>query len=119
MPFLTCFLQQFLELLDLLGQLHEVLVNGICFLSVFLGSTKIGLFLSVFLEPMTITSVVHGIHAPMLLAQVAMLLKVDFLGNPDCRLGTRMPLPFLALFGSLLGRFQFDLLLGADVHDCL
>ncbi len=47
----------------------------------------------------------HGIHAPMPLSQVAMLLEADYLGNPGRRLGTRMFLSFLALVGSLLGRF--------------
>ncbi len=50
-------------------------------------------------------SIVHGIRAPMLLSQVAMLLKMDLLGNPGCRLGTRMPLSFLTLVRSFLGRF--------------
>ena len=68
---------------------------------------------------MTITSVVHGIRAPMLLAQVAFLLKTDFLGNPGCRIATRVFLPFLALVGRLLGRFRFALLVGADAFNCL
>ena len=38
----------------------------------------------------------------MLLAQVAMLLKADFLGNPDRGIGTRVFLPFLALLEDLL-----------------
>ncbi len=54
----------------------------------------------------------------MVLAQVAMLLKADFLGNPDCGIGTRAFLPFLALVRRLLGRFRFALLVGADVFDC-
>jgi hypothetical protein len=53
----------------------------------------------------------------MLLAQVAMLLKADFLGNPDRRLGTRAFLPFLALVRRLLRRFRFALLVGADAFD--
>jgi hypothetical protein len=61
---------------------------------------------------------VRGIHAPMLLAQVAMLLKAGFLGNPDRRIGTRAFLPFLALVRRLLGRFRFALLIGADMFDC-
>jgi hypothetical protein len=84
------------------------------FLTAFFSGAKFGLLLSVFLKPMTIMSVVHVIHAPMLLAQVAMLLKVDFLGNPGHRLGTRTFLPFLTLMGSLLGRFRFGILVGAD-----
>ena len=54
----------------------------------------------------------------MVLAQVAMLLKADFLGNPDCGIGTRGFLPFLALVRRLLGRFRFALLVDADVFDC-
>jgi hypothetical protein len=54
----------------------------------------------------------------MLLAQVAMLLKIDFLGNPGHRTGTRGFLPFLALVGRLIRRFQFALLVGADAFDC-
>jgi hypothetical protein len=56
----------------------------------------------------------------MLLAQVAMLLKTDFLGNPGQKIGTRAFLPFLTLVGRLLRflvRIQFALLVGADVFD--
>jgi hypothetical protein len=105
LPFLTRLLQCLLKLLDFLGQLRKVLVSGITFFSTLLSGTEIGFLLSVFFEPTTITSVVCGIRAPMLLAQVAMLLKMDFLGNPGCRIGTRAFLPFLALVGRLLGRF--------------
>jgi hypothetical protein len=38
----------------------------------------------------------------MLLAQVAVLLKMDFLGNPGRKIVTRVFLPFLALVGRLL-----------------
>ncbi len=50
-----------------------------------------------------------------------MLLKVDFLGNPDRRIGTRAFLPFLALIGRLvrfLKKIQFALLIGADEFNC-
>ncbi len=66
---------------------------------------------------MTITSVVHGTCTLMLLAQVAVLLKTDFLGNPGRRIGTRAFLPFLLLLGRLLGRFQFAFLVGANAFD--
>jgi hypothetical protein len=115
--FLTGLLQRFLELLDFLGELRKVLVYGITFLSAFLSSAEIGFLLSVLFKPTTIMSVVHGIRTPMLLAQVAGLLKADFLGKPGRRIGTRVLLPFLALVGRLLGRFQFALLVGADVFD--
>ena len=49
-----------------------------------------------------LTCVVRGICAPILLAQVAVLLKADFFGNPGRRIGTRVLLPFLALVGRLL-----------------
>jgi hypothetical protein len=78
---------------------------------------EIGCLLSVPVKPTTIMSVVCGICAPMLLAQVAMLLKVDFLGNPDSGIGTRALLSFLALVSRLLGRFQIVLLVGADAFD--
>ncbi len=116
LTFLARLLQCFLELLDLLGELHEVVVYG-TFLSAFLSGAKIGFLLSVLFKPMTITSVVRGICAPMLLAQVSMLFEADFLGNPDCRIGTRAFLPFLILVRRLLRRFRFALLVGADAFD--
>jgi hypothetical protein len=108
MVFLTFFaglLQCFLELLDFFGELREVMVYGITFLSAFLSGAEIGFLLSLLFKPMTITSVVHAICAPMLLAQVAMLLEADLLGNPDHRLGTRVFLFFLAPVRRLLGIF--------------
>jgi hypothetical protein len=101
--FLAQFLQRFLKLLDVLGQLRDNLAHGIRFLTVFLSGAEIGLLLSVFLIPTTITIVVHGVRTPMLLALVAMLLEMDFLGSPGHRLGTRMLLPILALVISILG----------------
>ncbi len=93
------------------------MVYRITFSSAFLSGAEIGFLLSILFEPTTITSVVRGIYAPMLLAQVAVLLKLDFLGDPGRRIGTRALLPFLALVGRLLGRFQFALLVGADTFD--
>jgi hypothetical protein len=49
-----------------------------------------------------------------------MLLKADFLGNPDHRIGTRGFLPFLALIGRLvqfLKSIRFSLLTGADTFN--
>jgi hypothetical protein len=49
-----------------------------------------------------------------------MLLKLDFLGNLDRRIGTRMLLPFLALVGRLV-RFlkiiRLAFLMGADAFN--
>jgi hypothetical protein len=118
LTFLAGLLQRFLELLDFIGELREVMVYRITFLTAFLSGAEIGFLLSVLLKPTTITSVVRGICAPMLLAQVAMLLEANFLGHPDSSLGTRAFLPFLALVRRLLGRFRFALLVGADAFDC-
>jgi hypothetical protein len=83
--FLTGLLQCLLKLLNFLGELRKVLVYRITFiLSAFLSIAEIGFLLSVLLKPTTITSVVRGIHAPMLLAQVAVLLKVAIELVPGC-----------------------------------
>jgi hypothetical protein len=116
--FLAGLLQRFLEPLNFFGELRKVMVYRITFLTDFLSGAEIRFFLSVLLKPTTITSVVHGIHTPMLLAQVAILLEANFLGPLDRSLGTRAFLPFLTLVSRLLGRFQFSLLVGADVFDC-
>jgi hypothetical protein len=94
------------------------MVYRITFLTAFLRGMEIRFLLTVLLKPTTITSVVRGIRASMLLAQVAMLLKANFLGHPDRSLGTRAFFPFLALVRRLLGRFQFALFVGADAFDC-
>ncbi len=56
----------------------------------------------------------------MLLAQVTMLLKLDFLGNPDRRISTWLFFPFLALVGRLLGLLmviRLALLMGTYVFN--
>ena len=58
----------------------------------------------------------------MLLAQVAMLLEADFLGNPGRIIGTRAFLPFLALIRRLVGflkriRLALLLFIGADAFN--
>ncbi len=118
LTFLARLLQRFLKLLDFLGELCKIMVYRITLLTAFLSGAEIRFLLSVLLKPTTITSVMHGIRAPMLLAQVAMLLEANFLGYPDRSLGTRVFLPFLALVRRLLGRLQFALFVGADAFDC-
>ena len=97
LTFLAGLLQRFLEILNFLGELCKVMVYGITFLTALLSGAEIGFLFSVFFKPMTLTCDVRGICAPTLLAQVAMLLKANFLGYPDRSLGTRAFLPFLAL----------------------
>jgi hypothetical protein len=112
------FLQCILELIQLLAQLHKVLIYRICFLAAFLSGAEMGFLLSIFLMSTTIPGIVHGVPTPMLLAQVAMLLKTDFLGNPGRRLGTRMLFPYIAFVRSFLGRFRLGLLVGTDAFNC-
>ncbi len=70
MAFLTFLagLLQFLNLLNFLGDLRKVMVYGITFLTALPSGTEIGFLLSVFFKPTTLTCVVRGICAPMLLA---------------------------------------------------
>jgi hypothetical protein len=102
----------------LLGYLHKVVVHEICFLTAFCSGAEIGLLLSVFLKPTTITSVVRVIHTPVLLAQVAMILKTDFLGNPDRKMTTLLALstPQWKLIQIIL---FLDLRRGRSGHRCL
>jgi hypothetical protein len=51
---------------------------------------------------MTIICGVHSICTPMLLIEVAMLLKANFLQDSGCRLSTRSLVSFLALVGNFL-----------------
>jgi hypothetical protein len=119
LTFLAGLFQRFLKFLDFLSELRKVMIYGIIFLTAFLSGAEIGLLFSVFLKPTTLMCVVHGKHAPMLLAQVAMLLKANLLRHTDRSLGTRVFLPFLALVRRLLGRFQFALLVGTNTFNCL
>ncbi len=117
LTFLAGLLQRFLKLLDFLSELCEVMVYGITFLTAFLSSVEIRFLLFVLLNSTTITSVVRGMCAPLLLAEFAMLLKSDFLGHPNRSLATSAFLSFLTLVRRLLGRFRFALLVGADAFD--
>ncbi len=119
LTFLARLLQRFLEFLNFLSELRKVMIYRIVFLTAFLSGVEIGLLLSIFLKPTTLTCVVGGRHAPVLLAQVAMLLKANLLWHMDRSLGTRAFLPSLALVRRLLGRFGFALLVGTDTINCL
>ncbi len=76
LPFLgVAFLENLLELVQFLAQLRDRLLHGTGFLSAFLGGAEIGFLRSVFLKTTTIASIVGRVRAPMLLAQVLMLLS--------------------------------------------
>ena len=119
LTFLARLLQCFLKLLNFLGELRKVMVYGITFLTALLSGGEIRFPLSFFFKPTTLTIVVRGICAPMLLAQVAMLLKANLLWHTNRSLGTRAFLPFLALVRRLLGRFRFALLVGTHAFNRL
>jgi hypothetical protein len=110
LQFGALFFDCLLMLFQLLAHLHKRVLCGIGFLSAFLGKAEIGFFQSVFLILTTISCVVHSICAPMLLAEVAMLLGASFLGDSGRRLSTRSLVSFLALIegflvGSCVGLF--------------
>ncbi len=69
LTFLAGLLQCFLELLDFLSKLREVTFYRITFLTALLSGAEIGFLLSVFFKITTLTCVVRGIYAPMLLAR--------------------------------------------------
>jgi hypothetical protein len=96
------FLDLLLKLFQFLAQLRRRVLCGIGFLSAFLGSAEFGFFHSVFLILTTIFCIVHSTRMPMLLAEVAMLLKASFLCDSGRRLSTRSFVSFLALAGSFL-----------------
>jgi hypothetical protein len=73
------------------------------FFTTFLSSTETRFFSSIFLILTTFTSRVSGMCAPMFLSQVAMLLKLDFLGNTGRRISTWPFFSFLSVEGRLLG----------------
>ncbi len=91
-----------LKLFQLVAHLWKRVLCGIGFLSAFLSGTEIGFFQSAFYILTAIFHVVHNICAPMLLAEVAMLLKANFLWDSGRRLSTRPLGSFLALVGSFL-----------------
>ncbi len=66
LTFLAGLLQRFLELLDFLCELCEVMVYGITFLTALLSSAEIGFLFSIFFKPTTLMCVVRGICTPML-----------------------------------------------------
>jgi hypothetical protein len=131
LPFGILLLDCLPEPVHLLAQLHERLLCGIGFLSSFNGGKEIRFFRSIFLVFTTILAIVHGICAPMLLAEVAMHLGASFLGNLAHRLSTRLLVSILALvrsylvglcIGSFLGIIGLNSLERQEkqmhVHDC-
>ncbi len=77
------FLENLLKLVQFLAQLRKRLLCGIGSLTAFLGGAEIGFFRSVFLKTTTIVSIVGRVRAPMLLAQVAMLLGTYLFGDSE------------------------------------
>ncbi len=98
----ACFLIAFSSFLNFLLICAKRFLCRIGFLSTFLGGMEIGFLRPIFLILTTITCVVHSVHAPMLLAEVAMFFGASFLGDSGRRLSTRLLVSFLALVGSFL-----------------
>ncbi len=106
-----CLLESLLELVWFLAQLSKTLLSGIGFLSCFLGSPEIGFYLSIFLILTTVLGFVRSMGAPMLLAQVAMLLEADFPEESGHISSTRSLVSCLPLDGSFLSRLCVGFLL--------
>ena len=84
------FLDHLLKLVQFLAQLLKGLLYGIGFLSAFLSGTEIGFFRSVFLKPTAITSIVHCVCAPMLLANIPVFLGTSFFWDSGAIVNTRL-----------------------------
>ena len=120
------FLDHLLKLVQFLAQLSKRLLCGIGFLSAFLSSAEIQFFFSAFLEPTAITSIVRCVHAPMLLAKVAVFLGTSFLWDSGAIASTRSLCTFLLavrrflvarssrFFGSFLATYALDSLKSRD-----
>ena len=104
------FLDHLLELVHFLALLCKRLLCGIGFLFAFLSGAKIGFFHSVFLKPMTITSIVHRVRAPMLLAKVAVFLGTSFPRDSGTLPVPGRYVPFLSLCEGFSSQEATDLL---------
>jgi hypothetical protein len=77
-------LKSLLQLVRFLAQLGKQLLHWIGFLTCLLGGAEIGFHHSVFLVLAAIFGEVRSMHAPMFLAQLARLLKTNFLVSLLC-----------------------------------
>jgi hypothetical protein len=112
-------LESLLQLVQFFAQLGERLLCWIVFLTCLLGSAKIGFCHPVFLILEAIFGSVRSMHAPMLLAQLARLLKTDFLvsllrGTITGPLGS-----CLVLVRSFLAGWRMGLLMGTYMLNSL
>jgi hypothetical protein len=107
------FFKRLLKLVQSLAQLRKRLSCGIGFLSTFLVGAEIGFLHPVFPILTTVSPIVCSMRAPMLLADVAMLLGASFLGDSgsDSSITTRLLVSFLALVGSFPAGLCVGLLL--------
>jgi hypothetical protein len=86
-----------MKLLQLLLNCAKGFYVGLGFFPPFLEAWKSAFSECIFLILTTIFCVVCSIHVPMLLAEVAMLFKANFLGDSGRRLSTMSLVSFLAL----------------------
>jgi hypothetical protein len=110
-------LESLLQLVQFLAQLGERLFCWIGFLTCLLGSAEIGFCRPIFLVLAAIFGSMQSMRTPIFLAQLARLLKTDFLGNLPRGsitgpLGSRLVLirSFLAgwLMGLLVGTYTLN-----------
>ncbi len=112
-------LKSLLQLVQILAQLGERLLCWIGFLTCLLGGAEIGFCHPIFLVFVANFGSVLSMHAPIFLAQLARLLKTDFLenlprGNIAGLLGSH-----LVLVRSFLTGWRMGLLVGTYALDYL
>jgi hypothetical protein len=78
------FLKSFLQLVQFLAQLGEQLLCWIGFLTCLLGGAEVGFHRPVFLKLAAIFGSVRSMRAPMFLANLVRLFKMDFLVSLLC-----------------------------------
>jgi hypothetical protein len=123
---LWCFLDLREAFLRVFSNLSNVLLNwanycfaGLAFFTCLLGSTDFGYHHSVFLIPVTVLGSVRGMHAPMILAKFAGLLKTAFLRNLLCSSSTGPLGSCLTLLRSFLAGLHMGFLRGTHTLNSL
>ncbi len=105
-------LKSLLQLVQFLAQLGKCLLCWIGFLTCLLGGMEIRVCCSVFLILVAIFGSVLSMHAPKFLAQLARLLKTDFLVSLLCGTITVLLGSCLVLVRSFLTGWHMGLLMG-------
>jgi hypothetical protein len=110
-------LKSLIQLVQFLAQLGKQLLHWIGFLTCLLGSPEFGFHHPIFLILAAILGSMHRMHAPMFLAQLARLLKTNFLVSLLCGTITGPLGSCLILVISFLARWRMGFLMGTYALD--